>query len=36
MEATVETKDNELVILEEGRDDTEEVYACCSGGSARQ
>ena len=32
----METDDNELVILDEGRDDTEELYACCPGGSARQ
>ena len=32
----METEENELVILDEGRDDTEELYACCTGGSARQ
>jgi len=32
----METKDNELVILEEGRDDTEELYTCCGGSTARQ
>ena len=32
----MEIKNNELVILEEGRDDAEELYACCTGSSARQ
>jgi len=32
----METENNELVILDAGRDDTEELYACCTGSNARQ
>ena len=32
----MEMQENELVILDEGREDTEELYACCTGSNARQ
>ena len=32
----METEQRELEILDEGRESTEEVNACCSGASGRQ
>jgi len=32
----METEIDELAILDEGRDDAEELYACCAGSSGRQ
>jgi putative radical SAM-modified peptide len=31
----METENKDLEILDEGKDDTEEVTACCAGSSAR-
>ncbi|WP_083764847.1 geopeptide [Geotalea uraniireducens] len=34
--AEMETENRELVVLDEGRDDMEELNSCCSGGTSRQ